>query len=69
MLFSTGFLTPMDCLVGIATRYGLDSLGSIPGRGNDFYLLNSVETGLGAHPALCAMGRGSSFLEGKTIGA
>jgi hypothetical protein len=59
----------MDCLIDIATGYGIDSLGSIPGRGNDFSLLNSVHTGSGTHPASYAMGIGSSFLQGKTTGA
>ena len=43
-------------LVGIATDYGLDGPGSIPGGGRDF---PPVQTGPGAHPASCTVGTGS----------
>jgi hypothetical protein len=42
MLFSSGFLTPLNCLIGIAKAFGLDGLDSIPGKDNDFSLLDSV---------------------------
>jgi hypothetical protein len=35
---------------GIATCWGLDGRGSIPGKGKRFSLLHSVQTGSGAHP-------------------
>jgi hypothetical protein len=38
-----------DSSVGIATRHGLEGLGSIPDRARDFSLLHSVQTGSGAH--------------------
>jgi hypothetical protein len=44
----------LDSSVGIATGYGLDGLGSIPGRGKRF--LHSVQTGSGPHPASYPMG-------------
>ena len=42
--------------VGIATDYGLDDRGSIPGEDEIF---PPVQTGPGAHPASCKMGTGS----------
>jgi hypothetical protein len=33
--------------VGIATSYGLDGWGSVPGRSNKFSLLHSVQNGFG----------------------
>jgi hypothetical protein len=39
----TGYLS-------IATSYGLEDRGSIPGRLRDFSLLHSVQTDSGAHP-------------------
>jgi hypothetical protein len=41
-----------DSSVGIATVYGLDFWGSIPGKGNIFPF-RSVQTGSGAHYVLC----------------
>jgi hypothetical protein len=38
-------------------------------QGQDFYLLNVVQTGSGAHPASYPMGTGSSFPGGKAAGA
>jgi hypothetical protein len=38
--------------------------GSIPGRGKRSVLLNSVQTGSGAHPASYPMGTGGSIPEG-----
>jgi hypothetical protein len=41
--------------------YGLDSRGSIPGRGKRFFLLHSVQTGSGAHPSSYPMSTGGPF--------
>ena len=51
--------------VGIATRYGLDVLGSNPGGGARYSA--PVQTGPGAHPVSYAMGTGS-FLGVKRPG-
>jgi hypothetical protein len=56
-----------DSSVGIATGYGLDGQGLIPGR--DVSLLHSVQTGSGAHPASYPMGTGGSFPGDKAAGA
>jgi hypothetical protein len=45
-------------MLDIATGYGLDGRGSIPGRGNIFSLLHSVQTGSRAHPTSYSMGTG-----------
>jgi hypothetical protein len=37
--------------VCIAIGYELDGWGSIPDRGKRYFLLHSVQTGSGAHPA------------------
>jgi hypothetical protein len=50
-----------DSSVGIATGYGLDGRGSIPGRDYRFSLLDSVQTDSGAHPAFYPMGFGGDF--------
>jgi hypothetical protein len=49
--------------------YGVDSQGSIPGKGRDFSLLHSVQTGSGAQPASYAMGTGGSLFGGKAAAA
>jgi hypothetical protein len=49
--------------VGIATGYGLDGPGAIPGMAR-FSLLHSVQTCPGAHPASYPMGTGC-FLPGE----
>jgi hypothetical protein len=54
---------------GIATGYGLDGWGWIPGRGKRFYLLYSVQTGSGAHPASYPRGTEGCFPGGKVAGA
>jgi hypothetical protein len=41
--------TPSSVVI-IATCHSLDALGSNPGRGTGFSLLQSVRTGCGAHP-------------------
>lgn len=45
-------------VVGIAALYGLDGLGSNPGRGKIFAAL---QTGPGAHQVACTMGTCSVF--------
>jgi hypothetical protein len=50
-------------LVGITKYYGLD------GRGQDFSLFHSVQTGSGAHPASYPMSTGASFPRGIAAGA
>jgi hypothetical protein len=47
-----------DSSVGIETGYGLEGSGLIPGRGTNFLLFHSVQTGSGAHPASYSMGTG-----------
>jgi hypothetical protein len=49
--------------VGIATGYGLDGLGWIPGSAR-FFILCSVQTDSGAHPASYPMDTVDSFPEG-----
>jgi hypothetical protein len=44
--------------------YGLDGPGSIPGSARYFYLLYSVQTGSGVHPASYPMGTGGYVLWG-----
>jgi hypothetical protein len=56
-------------LVGIATGYGQDDRGSIPGRGKRFFLLHNVKTGPGLYPAPYLMGTGASSPGGKVDGA
>ena len=46
-----------DCVVGIATCYGLDGPGIESRLGARFS--SHVQTGRGAHPAICTMGTGS----------
>jgi hypothetical protein len=58
----------VDSSVGIATGYGLDGRGSIPGRARRFYQLHNVKIGPGAHPASYLMGTGGSFPEVKRSG-
>jgi hypothetical protein len=58
-----------DSSVGVATGYGLDGWGSIPGTGRDFPLLHSVQTGSGAHPASYTFKNVGSFPGGKATGA
>jgi hypothetical protein len=61
--------TSQDTAVGIATGYGMDGQGSIPGRDRDFSLLHGVKTGSGVHPVSYAMGTGGCFPCGKAAGA
>jgi hypothetical protein len=55
-----------DRSVGIATDYGIDDRGSIPGLGKRFFC--TVQAGAGAHPASHRMGTVGSFPRGKTAG-
>jgi hypothetical protein len=41
--------------------YGIDGWNSILGRGMDFFLLHSVQTGYGAQPASSPRGTEKSF--------
>jgi hypothetical protein len=60
-----------DCVVGIATGYGLDDRGvrvRVP-VGSRTFLLHVVQTGSEAHPASYPMGTGGSFPCDKGAGA
>jgi hypothetical protein len=50
---------------GIATGYGMDDQGSIPGRVSDSSLLHKAHTGYGAHPAPYPVGIQGSFPSGE----
>jgi hypothetical protein len=56
-----------DSTVGIATGYGLDGRGSIPGKGQEI-ILRSFQTGFGTHPASYPMGTEGLFPRGKAVG-
>jgi hypothetical protein len=45
-------------VVGTATGYGMDGPGSNPAGGGGARFSAPVQTGPGAHPALCTMGTG-----------
>jgi hypothetical protein len=47
-----------DSSVGTVTSYGLDGRGLIPGRGKDFSLLQSLQTGSRADSAFSPLGDG-----------
>jgi hypothetical protein len=54
----------------MATGYGLDGRGVDSRQRQDLYLLQSVQTGSGAHPASYPVGtRGGPFPRGKAAGA
>jgi hypothetical protein len=55
-----------DRSVGIATSYGLDSQGFIPGWSKRYFLLHSAHTGSGAHPDFYPMGTGGSSPRGQS---
>jgi hypothetical protein len=59
----------VDSSVDLATGYGLDGRGSIPGRGKIFFLLHSVQTGSEDHPASFSTGIVSDLLGVKATGA
>ena len=50
------FVVGQDSSVGVATHYGLDSLGMESRLGARFSA--PVQTGPGPHPAYCTMGTG-----------
>jgi hypothetical protein len=50
-----------DSSVGIATGYGVDGWGSIPGITRFLFLFHSLQTVSGAHPASYPMDTGGSF--------
>jgi hypothetical protein len=43
------------------TGYGLEGLGSIPGRARDLFIIRSIQAGSGAHPAAYPMGTWGPF--------
>jgi hypothetical protein len=53
----TPYISGRDCVVGTATRYGLDGPGIESRWGVRFSA--PVQTGPGAHPASCTMGNGT----------
>jgi hypothetical protein len=55
------YLGSQNSSVGIAADCELDVRHSIPGRARCFALLQSFQTGFGAHPVSFAMGTGPSF--------
>jgi hypothetical protein len=57
-----------DGPVGIATGYDLEAQDSIPEK-ITFSLLDSVQTGLGSHPASYLMNTGRSFNGGRAVEA
>jgi hypothetical protein len=58
-----------DSSVTTVTGYGLDGSGSIPGRGERYFLLHGVQTGSEAHTASYPMGTGGSIPKVKAAGA
>jgi hypothetical protein len=54
-----------DISVDTATDYELDSQGSNPGRGKNFFFFHNVRTGYGGHPASYPMGTRDDFPGGK----
>jgi hypothetical protein len=55
----------MNNAVGIATGYGLDGQDSMPGKGKNYILVHSAQTGSGAHPASPPIGTGTCFPGGR----
>jgi len=51
------------------SRWKIGVLGSIPGRGWEFFSHHHVQNGSGAHPVSYPMGTRVSFLGGKAAGA
>jgi hypothetical protein len=58
-----------DSSVGIATGYGLDDRGSIPGRVRNFSVFHSIQSGSGYNPVSYLMDTNDSFSGGKADGA
>jgi hypothetical protein len=59
-----------DISIDIATSYGLNVWGSIPGGGvgRNFFLIHRIQTGTGAHLVSYTMGSVGSFPGGKVVG-
>jgi hypothetical protein len=57
-----------DSSVGVATGYGLDSRGWIPGRAKYFSFLHIVDNGSEAHTNSYPVGKPGSFPGGKAAG-
>jgi hypothetical protein len=66
-VWSSGLLRSRGSSVGTAESYGMYGRGSIPGTAR-FFLLHSVQTGSGAHPASNSVGTGGSYLGVKRPG-
>jgi hypothetical protein len=47
----------------------LRNRGSVPGMDRDFFLLYTIQSGPGAHPAFHLMGIGGPFPRGKAAGS
>jgi hypothetical protein len=59
-----------DSSVGIATSYGLDGRGSIPGTGKRFFSMPPFQTCFGVQPAFSPIGTwGGVFPGGKAAEA
>jgi hypothetical protein len=54
--------------VGTAIGYGMGDRDLISGRGKEFSLFHSVQTGSEAHPVSYSMDTGGSFPRGKATG-
>jgi hypothetical protein len=67
------FMEPSFCCrnssVGVATGYGLEDRGSIPGRGKRFFSTAKRPDPLWGHSASSPMGTGNRFPGGKAAGA
>jgi hypothetical protein len=55
--------------VDIATGYGLDDRGSIPGGVKIFLLLHSIQIGSAINPASCPIGAEGFLIGDKAAGA
>jgi hypothetical protein len=53
----------------LASGYGLDDWGSIPGGAENFSLRHHVQTSSGTHSTTYPFGTGGSFRGGKAAGA
>jgi hypothetical protein len=56
-----------DSVIGIAICYGLDGLGSNPGRSTSVFF-TTIHTGFRAHPASCTVATGVLSREVKRLG-
>jgi hypothetical protein len=62
-------ISETNIFVHMVMGYALDSQGSIPGRGENFCLLHSMQAGSGSHLASYPMCIGGSFPGGKAAAA